>query len=255
MIKPFTLPTNLNITRQRRVNELIDSIQLNHSESLLGFGQNTQQQLADFSNHILLYTKRQDITKISDILQRLTQHLQTINVDEIIPERTSFLHRFFKSQPSIQQTMTQLQKLAVHIERLRIQLEFSYNHLLQDINKFESTIEQHQEFYDELIAHIDALQYKKQQIIALPSNEINANDDLLSDTQFNKQMLIEHLDQRLYDLQLSEQIALQTSNQMQMIHQINHQLAEKIQNSILVAIPLWKNQLSMLSSLKQQTIF
>ncbi|RIN85280.1 toxic anion resistance protein, partial [Mammaliicoccus sciuri] len=64
---------------------------------------------------------------------------------------------------------------------------------------------------------------------------------------------INRLEKRIYDLQLSRQITLQSAPQIRMIQNINQTLAEKIQSSILTSIPLWKNQMAIaLTLLRQQ---
>ncbi|PTJ50687.1 toxic anion resistance protein, partial [Mammaliicoccus sciuri] len=67
------------------------------------------------------------------------------------------------------------------------------------------------------------------------------------------QQYINRLEKRIYDLQLSRQITLQSAPQIRMIQNINQTLAEKIQSSILTSIPLWKNQMAIaLTLLRQQ---
>lgn len=58
------------------------------------------------------------------------------------------------------------------------------------------------------------------------------------------EQFVDRLDKRIYDLQLSRQIAIQTAPQIRMIQNVNQALAEKIQSSILTSIPLWKNQMA-----------
>ncbi len=65
------------------------------------------------------------------------------------------------------------------------------------------------------------------------------------------QQFIDRLDKRIYDLQLSRQIALQTAPQL-IIQNVNQALAEKIQSSILTSIPLWKNQMAIALTLMRQ---
>ena len=54
------------------------------------------------------------------------------------------------------------------------------------------------------------------------------------------EQFVDRLDKRIYDLQLSRQIAIQTAPQIRMIQNVNQALVEKIQSSILTSIPLWK---------------
>ncbi|WP_414781147.1 toxic anion resistance protein, partial [Escherichia coli] len=51
----------------------------------------------------------------------------------------------------------------------------------------------------------------------------------------------DRLDKRVYDLRLSRQITIQQAPQIRLIQNTNQALAEKIQSSIMTAIPLWKN--------------
>ena len=66
------------------------------------------------------------------------------------------------------------------------------------------------------------------------------------------EQFVDRLDKRIYDLQLSRQIAIQTAPQIRMIQNVNQALAEKIQSSILTSIPLWKNQMAIALALMRQ---
>lgn len=52
----------------------------------------------------------------------------------------------------------------------------------------------------------------------------------------------DRLDKRVYDLRLSRQITIQQAPQIRLIQNTNQALAEKIQSSIMTAIPLWKTK-------------
>ena len=65
------------------------------------------------------------------------------------------------------------------------------------------------------------------------------------------EQFVDRLDKRIYDLQLSRQIAIQTAPQIRMIQNVNQAL-EKIQSSILTSIPLWKNQMAIALTLMRQ---
>ncbi len=60
------------------------------------------------------------------------------------------------------------------------------------------------------------------------------------------------LEKRLHDLKLSRQITIQSAPQIRLIQNTNQALAEKIQASIMNAIPLWKNQIAIALTLFRQ---
>ena len=64
--------------------------------------------------------------------------------------------------------------------------------------------------------------------------------------------LLDRLEKRTHDLKISRQIAIQSAPQIRMIQQTNQTLAEKIQSSIMTAIPLWKNQIAIALTLQNQ---
>ena len=67
------------------------------------------------------------------------------------------------------------------------------------------------------------------------------------------EQFVDRLEKRIYDLQLSRQIAIQTAPQIRMIQNVNQALAEKIQSSILTSIPLWKNQMAIAFNINAPT--
>src|SRR5690606_31719838 len=62
----------------------------------------------------------------------------------------------------------------------------------------------------------------------------------------------ERLEKRIHDLKLSRQMTIQTAPQIPLIQNTNQQLVEKIQSSIMTAIPLWKNQIAIALTLIRQ---
>ena len=80
----------------------------------------------------------------------------------------------------------------------------------------------------------------------------NSNNQMVVQDAADLSQFVERLDKRIYDLQLSRQIAIQTAPQIRMIQNVNQALAEKIQSSILTSIPLWKNQMTIALTLMRQ---
>jgi uncharacterized protein YaaN involved in tellurite resistance len=67
----------------------------------------------------------------------------------------------------------------------------------------------------------------------------------------------DRLEKRMYDLKLSRQITTQSAPQIRLIQNTNMALVEKIQSSIMTAIPLWKNQIAIALTLirQQQAVY
>ena len=53
----------------------------------------------------------------------------------------------------------------------------------------------------------------------------------------------DRFEKRIYDLELTRQVALQTAPQIRMVQASDAVMAEKIQSTVVNTIPLWKNQM------------
>lgn len=80
----------------------------------------------------------------------------------------------------------------------------------------------------------------------------NSNDQMAIQEVNDMSQFLDRLEKRLYDLQLSRQLTIQSAPQIRMIQQTNQTLAEKIQSSIMTSIPLWKNQIAIALTLNRQ---
>ena len=61
------------------------------------------------------------------------------------------------------------------------------------------------------------------------------------------------LEKKLYDLELTRQISIQTAPQISMIQSNDTMMAEKIQSTIVNTIPLWKNQMVLALGIEDST--
>ncbi|HCW36725.1 MAG TPA: toxic anion resistance protein, partial [Staphylococcus sp.] len=118
--------------------------------------------------------------------------------------------------------------------------------------------EENKAYFDALNIYIAAAEKKRDELkqhnlVELEQKVKASNNQMDVQELADLQQYINRLEKRIYDLQLSRQITLQSAPQIRMIQNINQTLAEKIQSSILTSIPLWKNQMAIaLTLLRQQ---
>jgi len=230
-------------------------IDLTDFESLLSLGQDSQRSLSQFADRMLAQVKQKDVTKIGQMLDSLMHTLDRVDPTALEPKKQTFFKKIFgKTEPTVKQTLTEFERISINVERIGVQLERAQLQLIRDVENLEALYTHNRGFFEELATAIAAGQMKKQQAIEveLPTKitSVQANKQPLAIQQLNDfAAQIERLDQRIYDLQVSQQVALQTAPQIRMIQQANQTLAEKIEFSIVTLIPLWKNQLAMMLSM------
>ncbi|SOC23869.1 uncharacterized protein YaaN involved in tellurite resistance [Ureibacillus xyleni] len=227
-------------------------------ENVLQFGADVQQSLKNFTHNMLLRVQRNDTSPIREVLHKLMEHLEKINPDDLIESEKGFFSKLFKrSKSSIQEVVSQYNRLSKQIDRLSIQLQHAQKGLLADMNMLNELYRLNEDYFQNLNIYIAAGELKKQDLIknSLPALEQSlaaSTNPMDKQRVVDLQSSIEWLDKRLYDLQISREVAIQTAPQIRMIQQTNQMLIEKIQASVMSTIPLWQSQISILVNMNNQ---
>ncbi len=256
--QPKRLVDVLPEENRQRALELAKQIDPANHQAIIAYGTQAQSQLLNFSDTMLNHVQNKDIGPVGDILNDLMNKLKSVNPDELAPEKKNFLSRMFsKISGSIQEMMSKYQKTGAQIDRITIKLNHSKDILLEDLQMLEQLYEKNKEYFHALNIFIAAGELKVEELqtklIPELKKKAEASDDQMAYQEVNDMIqFTDRLEKRLHDLKLSRQITIQSAPQIRMIQNTNQALAEKIQTSIMTAIPLWKNQIAISLSLFRQ---
>lgn len=255
--KPLALMDRLTKVEQDKARELAKQIPAGDYEAILTYGANAQNQLSQFSHKMLDHVQSKDIGPVGDVLNDLMKKLQELNPEELSQQKRGLRKIFAKAKYSVQEMMTKYQKLSTQVDRISIQLDHSKRGLLDDVQMLEQLYDQNKTYFQALNVYIAAAEMKRDEILTetIPSlrKKAEASNDQMAYQEVNDMaQFLDRLEKRLYDLQLSRQITIQSAPQIRMIQQTNQTLAEKIQSSIMTSIPLWKNQIAIALTLNRQ---
>ena len=244
--------------RQQQARELAKQINEEDMQSIITYGANAQSQLKDFSNSMLEHIQVKDVTGIGDAIVDLMTQLQQNDPKEL-SARPNLLQKVFgKVKTSISETTLRYQQISTQIDRVAIRLERDQNELLNDNVMLESFYEKNRDYFEALNVYIEASEVKMQELqektIPAALEKAQASQDAMDIQKVNDlNQFLERLDKRTHDLRLTRQLTIQQAPQIRMIQNTNQLLAEKIQASIMTAIPLWENQITIaLAILRQQ---
>ncbi|WP_025784296.1 toxic anion resistance protein [Sporosarcina sp. D27] len=252
------LMDRLSPEEQQKAKELADQIPVGDYEAILTYGATAQNELSRFSHKMLDHVQSKDIGPVGDVLNDLMGKLSEIDPDDLSEKKKSGLSRLFnKASRSIQEMMTKYQKLSTQIDRIGVQLEHSKRGLIEDVHMLDNLYEQNKTYFQALNVYIAAAEIKRDELanITIPqmrADAQNSNDQMAIQEVNDMSQFLDRLEKRLYDLQLSRQLTIQSAPQIRMIQQTNQTLAEKIQSSIMTSIPLWKNQIAIALTLNRQ---
>ena len=243
---------------QQKIDKLSKQIKPMDNDGLLNYGTEAQSNMSQFSHRILNEVKTTDVGPVGDSLKGLMSKLKSVNPEELNPENQSKLKRIFKrTKASVNEIFSKMQSVGSQIDRISIELDKHKNNLKKDIDMLDELYDMNKDYFDELSLYIEAAKHKQyvlqqDEIPKLREQAKSTGNQMDVQAASDMEQFVDRLDKRIYDLQLSRQIAIQTAPQIRMIQNVNQALAEKIQSSILTSIPLWKNQMSIALTLMRQ---
>ncbi|MGV4322097.1 toxic anion resistance protein [Bacillus mojavensis] len=239
--------------------QLAQQIDHNNMNSIVLFGSQAQSKLLNFSHTMIDHVQKKDVGEIGEILGELMKKLEQVNPDELQTKKKGFLARMFgKVSHSLQEVLSKYQKTSVQIDRISLKLEHSKHALISDNKLLEQLYDKNKEYFSALNVYIAAGELKLDELRTKTIPELKRQAESSDHNQMAVQevndliQFADRLDKRVHDLLLSRQITIQSAPQIRLIQNTNQALAEKIQSSIVTAIPLWKNQVAIALTLLRQ---
>ncbi|RLL46909.1 toxic anion resistance protein [Oceanobacillus piezotolerans] len=255
--KPKKTLEGLSQQDQEKAKQLAKQIDPSEPQSITAYGTEAQSKLLDFSHTMLKQVDNKDVGEIGEILTDLMKRLEQVNPEELA-EKRGFLSRIFgKLSSSVNEVLSKYQKTGAQIDRISVKLDRSKNALMKDNQMLQQMFEHNRDFFDALNIYIAAGEVKleeldKEIIPALKEKAAKSQNQMDVQDVNDMMQFAERLDKRMHDLKLSRQITMQSAPQIRLIQNTNQALVEKIQSSILTAIPLWKNQIAIALTLLRQ---
>jgi uncharacterized protein YaaN involved in tellurite resistance len=273
---PFALPMEAETTLvegEKQPPKLIDTLKQEHREkalqlskqidprnqqAIIQYGVAAQAELSKFSHAILNHVQTKNAGPVGEVISELMTKIKEVNPDDLLPAKKGIFSRLFSSMSkSLQGMVAKYQKIGVEIDKIADQLEKHRQLLFRDIMMLETLYEKNKEYFDALNIYIAAAELKLEELrtTIIPEQKAKAerSGNQMDMQEVNDLMqFADRLEKRIHDLKLSRQITIQTAPQIRMIQHMNQTLVERIQSSVLTAIPLWKNQVVIALTLFRQ---
>ncbi|CAH0179185.1 toxic anion resistance protein [Peribacillus simplex] len=256
--KPVKLIDVIPEENRAKAYQLAEQIDPTNHQAMISYGTPAQTKLLTFSNSMLEHVQKKDVGEVGNIISDLMKKLNELSPDELKPDKPSFFARMFgKLSGSVQEVLSKYQKTGAQIDRISVKLDRSKNILLSDIVILEKLYETNKDYFQALNVYIAAGEIKLEEIHGKTIPELrksaeSSNDQMKFQEVNDMLQFAERLDKRLHDLKLSREITIQSAPQIRLIQNTNQALVEKIQSSIMTAIPLWKNQVAIALTLIRQ---
>ena len=244
----------LSPAEQKMVADFAAKIDIENTNQILQYGAGTQKKMADFSDTALANVRTKDLGEVGDLLVNVMGELKGLDQEE---EKGIF--GFFKKQSNKLELMkSKYAKAEVNVEKICSALEQHQVRLLKDSAVLDKMYDQNLAYFKELTMYILAGKQKLQDVREGKLKELEATAQrtgLAEDAQAARDLAekCNRFEKKIYDLELTRTISIQTAPQIRMIQNNDTVMVEKIQTTLVNTIPLWKNQMVLALGIAHST--
>ena len=229
-----------------QVDAFVNKIDLSDSAAVLSYGVGSQRKMADFSQKTLDNVRSKDLGEIGNELSSLVVKLGDLDPEK--EEKGGFLGLFKRGKNKAELLKARYSEVETNVNDICEALKVHQRGLLKDMDVLDQMYDLNESYFKELTMYIAAGKKKLEEVHEkdLPALQAKARETgLASDAQAARDLAsqADRFEKRVYDLELTREVALQTAPQIRMVQASDAVMAEKIQSTIVNTIPLWKNQM------------
>ncbi|MGN1415204.1 MAG: toxic anion resistance protein [Oscillospiraceae bacterium] len=244
---------------KERISEIKNSIDFTDPKTTVQYGVGVQRRLTEFTDSILENVRSKDTGEVGELLSGLVVEVNSLDPSSLTND-SGILSRL----PGVKNAVKSLKKLAerynkaeVQIDRIEAALEKARMDMLKDISVFDIMYKQNLDCFRELGLYIQAgreriEEIKTETVPRLRAEAQESKDPMDAQLVRDFENEIDRFEKKIYDLELSRTIAIQTAPQIRLIQNNDRVLVDKIQTAVLNTIPIWKSQFVIAVGLNNQ---
>lgn len=230
---------------QRQIRAVADKIDITDSNAVLSYGASAQRKVSDFADGALQSVRTKDMGETGQVLTSLLVELKSNGGEE---KKTFFGRIFGSAEKNFEKLKTQYSTTEANIDRIVKLLEEHEEQLLKDIVQLDRLYEKNKLYFKEVSMYIEAgkLALEKAKTVTLPELEAKARETgSVEDAQAAQDYadMITRFEKKIYDLELSRTVCLQSAPEIRMVQNSDTIMSEKIRSTIVNVIPMWKTQM------------
>ncbi len=246
-LEAATVPQAAEITKR------MAEIDMSNTQSIISFGAGAQAELQQISQEMLAGVKNKDVGPAGQALADIVTTIRGFSGTELDANRErSWWERLTGAATPLVQFMERYEHVQTQIDKITENLLTHETVLLKDIKALDMLYAKTLAFYDQLGLYIAAGQAKLKDLdsVTIPALDAAvkaaATDDQVKKAQDLRDLRAarDDLERRIYDLQLTRQVTMQSLPSIRLVQENDKSLVGKINSTLMNTVPLWETQLA-----------
>lgn len=243
------------------VQAIVRQIDLENTVSLMKFGGQSAEEISKFSDMILRSMQRTQSEDAGELIGQLNKIMERFDLEDFEKQKDPGLLKklFSKAKNSIEAIYKKYETMEDEVNKVNVTLKQYEMDINKENEQLETMFRNNLSYYEDLQRYIVAGEIAVQEITTrlIPEWEQKANISNDQKDQLTVQKLYQAknmMEQRVFDLRLAENIALQSMPMIRATQLGNYELVRKINSSFIITLPLFKQALAQTILLKRQAV-
>ncbi|MCI9917131.1 toxic anion resistance protein [Clostridioides difficile] len=260
-IMEYTNNKKNELRKSKEVEALTSLIEVENPDTILQFGRKASEGVARVSDSLLNTIKLNRNEENSKMLVHLTKIMDKFDLDDFQETKEpNFVQKLFKkANNAIEMMFQKYETLGGEVEKIQIELEQYERDIALSNKQIGAMLNENFEFYNELQKYIVAgemaIEEMDNEILPFFKQKLETSGDQMDVVNYQELLKVyDMLNQRVYDLRIAENIAIQTIPMLRGMQHNNYGLIRKINSAFVVTLPVFKQCLSQAILLKKQEL-
>lgn len=260
-LNKYTGDLKLQLRNSPEVQALTTQINVQDLNTILVFGKDASTGISKVSDALLNTMKGIKSEEGGEMLVQLTKIMDKFDIKEFeeAKEPSVFKKLFNKVNNAVEAMFKKYETLGSDVDKIYVVLKKHEQDIEQSNKNLKQMFSTNLAFYEELQKYIVAgdMAVEEMDNEILPQFKTKAEQSGDQMDMINYQQLMQvrdMLDQRIYDLRVAENIALQTIPMIQGMQLNNYNLVRKINSAFVITLPIFKQCLAQAVILKRQEL-
>jgi uncharacterized protein YaaN involved in tellurite resistance len=234
-----------------RVKDVMSQMNFSDPNFITNYGTGAQRNVSSMADTMLAKVRAKDTGEVGKELSNLMLKVKGVDVEAFTAKKTGFFASLFSGAA---QLLARYDKMSHTIDTICGNLRSQITNLNRNTATLEEYFKQTEAYLKEVDVHIAAgyeimRVLRATKLVELQSKYATSKDQADAQALQDMNQALDLFDKRIYDLQLSRMVSLQTMPQIRTIQQCDKLLVTKINSAINITLPMWKGQVVMAKAL------
>lgn len=241
------------------IDKLTSLIDVNNPNTIVSFGASVAEEISKASDTVLRSMNIDQINDSGKLLANLAVVMDKFDGNELAEQPKGFKKLFANTKKELDRILGKYHTMGDEIDQIYVQLKGYEKEIYEANTKLETMFNANLNYYNELLKYILAGEQGIKEVDAyieqLQQQMLNNPDDGSIKMELNNIMQVRDiLDQRVMDLKIAENVAMQTVPMIKTMEFSNLNLIRKINSAFIVTMPVFKQSLAQAVMLKRQKV-